>query len=87
VLSGARTGSAVDPDFFDRVRAAVGTFPIWIGSGLTPDNAHELWPRCDGAIVGTFCKRGGRIDAPVDRARVRELRAALASALRRRGRG
>jgi len=76
VLSGSRTGAPVDVAFFDTVRAAVGAFPIWIGSGLTTANAAQLWPRCDGAIVGTSCKRLGRVDAPVDLRRVRALRAA-----------
>jgi membrane complex biogenesis BtpA family protein len=76
VLSGARTGEPVDAAFFDTVRAAVAAFPIWIGSGLTVDNAAELWPRCDGAIVGTALKHRGEVDAPVDRARVRALRRA-----------
>lgn len=82
VLSGARTGAPVDVAFLAKVRAAVGRFPIWLGSGLTPDNAAALWPRCDGAIVGTFVKRGGRVTAPVDVVRVR----ALVAALRRAGR-
>jgi predicted TIM-barrel enzyme len=68
--------SPVDGALLDRVRAAVGPFPIWIGSGLSPDNAVSLWPRCDGAIVGTFAKRGGDVRAPVDADRVRALRAA-----------
>lgn len=76
VLSGARTGEAVDAALLDTVRAAVGAFPIWLGSGLTAANAPVLWPRCDGAIVGTSCKRDGRVDAPVDPERVRALRAA-----------
>lgn len=76
VLSGRRTGAPVDVAFFDTVRAAVGDFPIWIGSGLDMATAASLWPRCDGAIVGTFCKRGGRVEAPVDLRRVRALRAA-----------
>jgi membrane complex biogenesis BtpA family protein len=76
VLSGQRTGDPVDGALLDRVRAAVGPFPIWIGSGLSPDNAVSLWPRCDGAIVGTFAKRGGDVRAPVDADRVRALRAA-----------
>lgn len=70
VLSGARTGEAVDVALLDTVRDAVGRFPVWIGSGLTPQNAAELWPRCDGAIVGTYVKRSGRVDSR----RVRELR-------------
>lgn len=74
VLSGKRTGEPVDAAAFDRVRAAVGSFPIWVGSGLSPDTASELWSRCDGAIVGTWTKRGGDVEAPVDPARVRRLR-------------
>ncbi|MBZ0150106.1 MAG: BtpA/SgcQ family protein, partial [Planctomycetes bacterium] len=34
VLSGSRTGEPVDVALLDRVRAAVGEFPIWLGSGL-----------------------------------------------------
>lgn len=76
VLSGARTGEPVDQALLERVRAAVGAFPIWLGSGLALHNAAALWPRCDGAIVGTACKRDGRVDAPVDGERVRALRRA-----------
>lgn len=76
VLSGRRTGEPVDVTLFDRVRRAVGAFPIWLGAGLDPDTARELWPRCDGAIVGTWVKQGGDVNAPVDVARVRILRAA-----------
>ncbi|MBK8979399.1 MAG: BtpA/SgcQ family protein [Planctomycetes bacterium] len=77
VLSGARTGAPVDPARLAAVRAAVGDFPIWIGSGLTPDTAPALWPGCDGAIVGTWLKRGGDVAAPVDPERVGLLRAAV----------
>ncbi|MBL8753879.1 MAG: BtpA/SgcQ family protein [Planctomycetes bacterium] len=76
VLSGSRTGEPVDVALLDTVRAAVGAFPIWLGSGLSLANAASLWPRCDGAIVGTACKQDGRVDRPVDVARVRALRAA-----------
>lgn len=76
VLSGSRTGQPVDVELLDEVRAAVGAFPIWIGSGLSPDNAAELWPRCDGAIVGTWCKQQGLSGNPVDPERARNLRAA-----------
>ena len=76
VLSGSRTGQPVDVALFDSVRAAVGAFPIWIGSGLDPDNAKDLWPRCNGAIVGTWCKRDGKSSNPVDASRAAILRAA-----------
>jgi membrane complex biogenesis BtpA family protein len=86
ILSGSRTGEPVDAARIDAVRAAVGDFPIWLGSGLAADNAASLWPRCDGAIVGTACKRGGRVDQRVDAARVKKLVAALRSAERTRSR-
>jgi uncharacterized protein len=76
VLSGARTGEPVDPALLASVRAAVGAFPIWLGSGLGVENAAALWPRCDGAIVGTACKHDAHVEDPVDVARVRALRAA-----------
>jgi membrane complex biogenesis BtpA family protein len=77
ILTGTRTGTPVDVALLDTVRAAVGCFPVWIGSGLTAENAAELWPRCDGAIVGTSIKRGGKTAAAVDEARVAALRAIL----------
>lgn len=76
VLSGSRTGQPVDAEMFDAVRAAVGAFPIWIGSGLTEGNAPNLWGDVDGAIVGSWCKAGGRLNAPVDVERARRMRAA-----------
>ncbi len=82
VLSGRRTGEAAAVELFDTVRAAVGTFPVWIGAGLTPDHASMLWPRCDGAIVGTALKAGGDVHAPVDVERVRALRRACPASTR-----
>lgn len=79
IVSGSRTGAPVDPAQLRAVRDAVGSFPIWIGSGLSMANAAALWPLCDGAIVGTSVKRDGDVRAPVDEARVRALRGALGS--------
>jgi membrane complex biogenesis BtpA family protein len=75
LLSGARTGAPVDPEMLRRVKAAVGTFPVWIGSGLSPANARDLAPLCAGAICGTALKHGGELRAAVDPRRVAELRA------------
>ena len=76
VLSGSRTGQPVDVALCDTIRQAVGAFPMWIGSGLDPDNAKELWPRCNGAIVGTGCKVDGHSTNAVDPKRAAILRAA-----------
>lgn len=77
IVTGARTGEPVAPDFLLAVKRAVGGFPVWIGSGLTPDNAAGSWPLCDGAIVGSALKQDGDVRRPVDPARVRALRAVL----------
>jgi membrane complex biogenesis BtpA family protein len=77
IVSGARTGAAVDVEFLRTIRAAVAPFPVWIGSGLDAANAAELWPLCDGAIVGTAVKEGGDVLSPVDPRRVAALRRAL----------
>jgi predicted TIM-barrel enzyme len=58
----------------------VGSFRVWIGSGVDPETGPALWQICDGLIVGTALKKGGRVLAPVDEARVAALRAALDAA-------
>ncbi len=73
IVTGAATGAAVDATRLTRVRRAAGEAPVWIGSGLTPDNATELAPLVDAAIVGSYFKRDGVLSAPVDRDRVRRL--------------
>ena len=77
VLSGARTGSAVDPAFVAAIRSALGDFPLWIGSGLCADHAAQLWGLCQGVIVGSSLKEGGDVNRPVDLERVRAMRQAL----------
>jgi hypothetical protein len=77
ILTGLRTGLPVDAALLETVRAAVGRFPVFVGSGLTVDNAAQLWPHCDGAIVGTSLKRQGQVEQPVDPERVRALRRVL----------
>lgn len=79
VLSGARTGSPVDPGFFAEVCSALGDFPLWIGSGLSADNAARYWRVCQGVIVGSSLKQGGEVTRPVDPKRVRAMRQALSS--------
>jgi len=77
IVSGARTGESVDRAFLEEIALAVPGVPVWIGSGLNEENAADLWPHCQGAIVGTSLKVGGIVDAPVDPARVRSLRRVL----------
>jgi membrane complex biogenesis BtpA family protein len=73
IVTGRGTGHPVDRALLDQVRAAAGERPVWIGSGLSPENAAELAPFADGAIVGTATKAGGDVRAPVDRVRAATL--------------
>ncbi|MBA2660874.1 MAG: BtpA/SgcQ family protein [Bradymonadaceae bacterium] len=73
IVTGQATGRPVDATFLERVSRAAGSAPVFIGSGLNPDNAAALAPLAHGAIVGTFFKRDGQIHQPVDIARVRQL--------------
>lgn len=73
IVTGAATGHAPDASSLETVRRAVPDRPVYVGSGLTDANARELLRRADGAIVGTWLKRGGRTANRVDPARVRTL--------------
>ena len=59
------------------MRARLPAAPLLVGSGLTADNAALLMRSADGAIVGTALKQAGRVEAPVEEARVALLRRRL----------
>ena len=73
VVSGKATGEATPLEDVKRVRSAVRDVPLLVGSGVTPDSVAELLSVADGAIVGTFLKRDGRLGNPVDPDRVKRL--------------
>ncbi|MEZ4319463.1 MAG: BtpA/SgcQ family protein [Myxococcota bacterium] len=82
IVTGSGTGQAHDPARVRTVKRAVPDRPVWVGSGITPDSARVLAATppgegADGAIVGTWLHRDGDLDAPLDLARVREMRDAL----------
>lgn len=72
IVSGLRTGGETDPARLREVRAAV-TCPILVGSGAAPEQLTVLMPVCDGLIVGSWLKVGGKVLAPVDPARARDF--------------
>ena len=75
IVTGAETGGACD---LEEVRALgmvtkkIGV-PLWIGSGITPDNLDEFLPYIEGAIVGTYFHKDGDIEKPLCGARIQEL--------------
>jgi len=86
VVSGRATGAAPPLERVAELRAALGALaPLVLGSGVDLGNARQLLAVADGALVGSSLKRGGRVDAEVDEARVAALIAALSSAAEPRG--
>ena len=76
VVSGRATGDATPIEDVKRVRSAVPTTPVLVGSGVTADTIAEILSVAEGVIVGTFVKRDGSVRQPVDPERVRRLVAA-----------
>ncbi len=76
LVSGSRTGSAVDLDELRAVSEAVGRRPVIVGSGATIENVHVLLKFATGVIVGTSLKRRGRLDLEKARAFVGKARSA-----------
>lgn len=70
VVSGAETGRPPADERLQTVLdgrdAATRDVPIFVGSGLTAENASELLDLADGAIVGTALKRDGETGNRVD---------------------
>ena len=61
IVTGKTTGKEVDVDELRFVRERTD-LPIFVGSGVNPNNIHRYFGLCDGVIVGTYFKRDGRVD-------------------------
>lgn len=64
IVTGVSTGSQTDVRDLDEV-AGAADLPVWIGSGVTPDNV-SLYRQAHGLIVGSWIKEGGDWRKPVD---------------------
>lgn len=84
IVTGAATGAAAPVDVLREVSGSAGAKPVYIGSGLTPAQLEQVAGLIDGAIVGTYLKRGGQVSEPVDPGRVAEMAAALKGVARGR---
>lgn len=58
VLTGKWTGDSPDENDLNRVRNAVGDFPLIIGSGADKANIRQLFEKADAVIVSTSLKEG-----------------------------
>ncbi|HHU12427.1 MAG TPA: BtpA/SgcQ family protein [Clostridiaceae bacterium] len=73
ILTGLATGNAPTVNDAKHFKTVCGSIPLYIGSGVNADNVADLLTYADGTIVGSSIKREGKVDLPVDAARVRQL--------------
>ena len=76
IVTGAGTGKAAALGDVAAVRRAVPEAPVLVGSGVNDMTVRATLDVAQGAIVGTWFKRDGRLDQPVDVERVRRFVAA-----------
>lgn len=81
LITGARTGAPPREDDVVRAARAAGEVPVLVASGATPESAAAYLAAARGLIVGTALKRGGRIEAEIDPARARRMRAVFDAAI------
>ncbi len=71
VVTGDGTGVATPWEKILEFHKVVGDFPLVVGAGVTADTVAESLAICDGAIVGSWFKKDGVTEAPVDPERVK----------------
>ncbi|WP_281355189.1 BtpA/SgcQ family protein [Phytoactinopolyspora limicola] len=72
-VSGLTAGAATDVATLESVKAAAGTTPVVVNTGVRADNVRQTLSIADAAVVGTFFKRDGVFENSVDPARVETL--------------
>lgn len=63
IVTGDLTGLAPSMADVEEARRGASAVPVLVGSGLDDANAGRLLGAADGAIVGTFLRTGGAVDA------------------------
>lgn len=72
IVSGSGTGIKAPIEELELVKSA-SSVPVFLGSGVTPENLQMYKPHSDGAIVGSNFKRDGNVLNPVDIENVKNL--------------
>lgn len=73
VVTGEGTGISTDLEKIKTFRSILGDFPLIVGAGMTAETVQEQLAFSDGAIVGSYFKKGGITDYPVDEDRVKKF--------------
>ena len=76
VVTGAETGASTRPQDVESVRREVEV-PVFVGSGVTPENVGGLAAHAEALIVGSYLKRDGCWSNAPDPDRVSAMVSAL----------
>jgi uncharacterized protein len=76
-ISGLTAGAPTDTSMLKVVKDVAGDTAVVVNTGVNADNVADQLTVADAAIVGTFFKRDGRFENPVDPERVRVLMSAV----------
>lgn len=85
IVTGGATAQAPDPARVQLVRDAVPEAFVWVGSGVTIENAAALTKAADGVIVGSALQHDGKAGTGVDPTRVAPFVAAIGGRENRAG--
>lgn len=72
-VSGLTAGAPTDAQSVAIVKAAAGSVPVFVNTGVRAHNVGDQLAVADGAIVGTYFKQDGVFENRADRGRVEEL--------------
>lgn len=78
VVTQDATGQETSMEKIERFRGGLGDFPLIVGAGVTPENAHKSLAIADGCIVGSYFKDTYKDDGEVSAEHI----AALMNAVR-----
>lgn len=77
IITGSATGAMVDWEDIKMLRRELPDAKLWIGSGMTPEQAPQAQGLVQALIVGTYFHRDGDIAQPLDAERVKIFMDAL----------
>ena len=75
IFTGQGTGQATDLSVLKQVQQYLPSTPLWIGSGLNPNNLVDSMRVASAGIIGTYLHDKGDIKQPLSPSRCREIQA------------
>lgn len=73
VVTGEGTGMPTSMNKIEEFRKIIGSFPLIVGAGMTPDTCREQLAVADGAIVGSYFKDTYKDSGEIDGSHVLEF--------------